>query len=1066
MAITLDGPLYVLEGDIALYSIKQVLGDLAAGASITFDLSTGLPGTATAGADYYAVTSSNFTSDIVGLAFTVNVVAGVATVTVTNNTGAAIASGTSLVRVNLLTIADPFLSGDTVAVSINPASSTTQIVNFAVSTDISSVIRRSISASEWEALAGDTRRYAGITGLSPSLTVDVRTGDRSNTVLLDDGIAFASLDTGAGNDIISILVQPVSDRLFNPDNNVLDYVQFGHGAYKAVISAGAGNDVVNVQSAGNSGNLDYTRIGPQDPPAYTRPDYYDSIVDAGLGDDYVYAFLPYNSQFLGGDGIDTLFFYGRFSDWSYELVDVDGGGLDITLGNDAADQSVWTVGGNISSTARQNVVRGFEFIQFNDILLDVRQPLSFTGSASVAEGSTAAYRIALAGDGLQSGQTVTFTLKLTAATALKDLDFATLAASALQASNGVTVQVLNVDSTAGTINAIATANRNFNAGDTIATVSIATVQDLVSEGDETYSFSLGGFINEQPITTMISDNDAAAITLSGPETVVEGASTGIYSVALSGVGLGAGRSVTLTLKSSSGTATEGLDYSALAATNLAAATGVALSGISTDPNGVITATATNSSGTDLATGSALLSFTIPTTDDVLVEGSEAYTVTLGSNNAALVNPNVTTTISDNDAVAITLKGPSSVVEGSRTRAYNVALSGVALAPGQTVTFSLDLASATAIKGVDFASLKPSSLIPAPGVELSSILTGAGGLITVVATNVGLTPLPLGSQLLKFNIKTKDNDSIVATGDPLESSSISDGDYLVGKGIPAGTYSGELAGSDSGYWQISTEPNGTISSIVANDNPTGPFLIEVSEGQYLRLRDVKIRLDSDVSASPSEGDIPFFEVRLASSSTVRNASVKTAIADDDGVTGVDVNGATPTQSGGLNIKAPANAGPVNLKGTNRGDVITGNNKSNQIYGGKGLDVMAGLSGSDLFRFRLSDGLNQDDQIIDFDPAKDKIELADVSRSSKLANLFNGRAEISPGKSNIVLAIVDSASAADRSSKQLVYNRSSGDLFYNRNGSKPGFGSGGQIATLPILINFNIANVTLSYENQAF
>ena len=51
--------------------------------------------------------------------------------------------------------------------------------------------------------------------------------------------------------------------------------------------------------------------------------------------------------------------------------------------------------------------------------------------------------------------------------------------------------------------------------------------------------------------------------------VAEGARrTGPYTVSLSGVGLGAGQSVTFTLDSASGTATEGTDFSALTAAGL------------------------------------------------------------------------------------------------------------------------------------------------------------------------------------------------------------------------------------------------------------------------------------------------------------------------------------------------------------------------------------------------------------------------------------------------------------------------------------------------------------------
>ena len=59
-------------------------------------------------------------------------------------------------------------------------------------------------------------------------------------------------------------------------------------------------------------------------------------------------------------------------------------------------------------------------------------------------------------------------------------------------------------------------------------------------------------------------------------------------------------------------------------------------------------TATNNTGADLASGAALLSFAIATTQDAVVEGTENFTVTLGSATATVVNPTITTSITDDD----------------------------------------------------------------------------------------------------------------------------------------------------------------------------------------------------------------------------------------------------------------------------------------------------------------------------------------------------------------------------------------------------------------------------------
>ncbi len=226
------------------------------------------------------------------------------------------------------------------------------------------------------------------------------------------------------------------------------------------------------------------------------------------------------------------------------------------------------------------------------------------------------------------------------------------------------------------------------------------------------------------------------------------------------MGLGAGQSVTFTLDSASGTATEGTDFSALPASALHGATGISLS-TTTGANGVITVTATNNTGADLATGAALLTFTMTTTQDSVVEGTENFTVTLGSSTATVVTPTITTSITDDDTAAITLSGPSSVAEGATTSNYTVSLSGVGLGAGQSVTFTLDSASGTATEGTDFSALPASALHGAAGISLSTT-TGANGVITVTATNNTGADLATGAALVTFTIATTQDSVVEAT----------------------------------------------------------------------------------------------------------------------------------------------------------------------------------------------------------------------------------------------------------------------------------------------------------------
>ena len=170
-------------------------------------------------------------------------------------------------------------------------------------------------------------------------------------------------------------------------------------------------------------------------------------------------------------------------------------------------------------------------------------------------------------------------------------------------------------------------------------------------------------------------------------------------------------------------------------------------------------TATNTSGADLATGAALLTFTIATTQDAVVEGPENFTVSLASATATVVTPTITTTINDNDTSAIRLDGPGSVAEGAATSNYTVSLNGVGLGAGQSVTFTLDSASGTATRGQRLLGLLAGGLTAAAGITLSNISTGATGAITVTATNTSGADLATGAALLTFTIATT-QDAVV------------------------------------------------------------------------------------------------------------------------------------------------------------------------------------------------------------------------------------------------------------------------------------------------------------------
>ncbi|GAB3792416.1 hypothetical protein [Virgibacillus kimchii] len=68
----------------------------------------------------------------------------------------------------------------------------------------------------------------------------------------------------------------------------------------------------------------------------------------------------------------------------------------------------------------------------------------------------------------------------------------------------------------------------------------------------------------------------------------------------------------------------------------------------------------------------------------------------------------------------------------------------------------------------------------------------------------------------------------------------DGMYKVGEDIPAGEYQIILDSSiDMGYYEVATDSSHQLGSIVTNENVQADTYLTVSEGQYLKLQDVKI-----------------------------------------------------------------------------------------------------------------------------------------------------------------------------------------------------------------------------------
>ena len=239
-------------------------------------------------------------------------------------------------------------------------------------------------------------------------------------------------------------------------------------------------------------------------------------------------------------------------------------------------------------------------------------------------------------------------------------------------SEDVTVEYVSSSGTAtdGTdFTTITTTTLTIPAGQTSATFDVVTTEDSTDEANETGTITLQNASNASitgDTTTadfVITDDDATpSITIADQS--VDEAGTATFTATLSGP---SSSDVTVVYTSSSGTATDGTDYTG--ATN------------------TLTIPAGGTSGT----------FTVVTTADTDNEVDETASVTLSSaTNAAISDDTAVLTITDDDEVGISI-GHATATEGG-TGTFTVTLDK---APAEDVTIIYTSGSGTATDNTDY-----------------------------------------------------------------------------------------------------------------------------------------------------------------------------------------------------------------------------------------------------------------------------------------------------------------------------------------------------------------------------
>jgi hypothetical protein len=432
----------------------------------------------------------------------------------------------------------------------------------------------------------------------------------------------------------------------------------------------------------------------------------------------------------------------------------------------------------------------------DDALLEDNETVTVTlnsvtaGDADVSIGATNAATVTIADDDMAE---VIIAANDPVAAEPTDNGQYTVTLSSISDTDTVISYTVTGDATAGTDFTPLTGSVTIVAGDTTATIDLATLNDSLLEDDENVIVTLNAIIAgdanisigaANAATVTIADDDAAEVTIAANDaTAAEPANNGQFTVSLSNVS----DTDTVVSYTVNGDAIAGTDYTTLA--------------------GSVTLLAGDNSAT----------IDLSVLDDSLLEDNETVTITLNSVTAGDTDISIgaaaaaTATIADNDAAEVTIAANDpTAAEPANHGQFTVSLSNISDSD-TTVSYTL---GGDAVAGSDFATLSGSVTIIAGSssatIDLSvlddSLLEDDETVtITLSAITNGDADISIGAANAA-TVTISDNDTAdvtIAANDPTAGepanpgqftvtlSSVSDTDTMVGYSV-----SGDAtAGSD-------------------------------------------------------------------------------------------------------------------------------------------------------------------------------------------------------------------------------------------------------------------------------
>ncbi|MEH6405087.1 MAG: FecR domain-containing protein, partial [Sneathiella sp.] len=577
--------------------------------------------------------------------------------------------------------------------------------------------------------------------------------------LIQGGSGNDALDGGQGTDIANFLGQS-SDYVILPDASGfivvdaltgdtdtlvnIEQVSFDNGTFSLVTVGLSGSSVV---SEGNSASYTISLGGtPLVSGQSVSVDIGISNFDASSSD---YAnFLTAVQTAANGaagvsfDGVSTLVFRGGAG--NAVEIDISLAALsDLAIeGNEDYRLSLSSPVGNGPSGNEVLVIVDGNSVDTEIVDLsaaNIRWTIQ-ENSNPVVEGGDASYTIEFAGATITSDHSVSIYVSLNSGDT-SSADFEENLSKDLQ---DAAASVTGVSVVGTTLIFDDTAASSF-------TFDLPTFSDGLGEGDESFSIaisdpkvdgSISGIISgsaSQATTIIDAASDLIAFSLSGAVSAIEGG-TASYNVAYDGV-LQAGETVSVSI-SLSHIETDPEDVSALFAAldeAIASTSGVTLNG------NVLT----------FDSSAASLAFDLDISIDGLIEGAESFIVSLDSASSLTgVNTtingsfdSVTTTIASNGAVAFSITGSSSILEGS-VASYSVAYEGT-LPDEETASIDIDLTNISA-DGSDYSDI------------VAALSFAAGSTAGVSFDGVNMLTFTGGvgnSSVLDFDLSVFDGDGV-------------------------------------------------------------------------------------------------------------------------------------------------------------------------------------------------------------------------------------------------------------------------------------------------------------------